>query len=63
LEQLVAQQRIEYVEFPPALVGKYQSFTQADLGALRAAGCDHAFMDVASGVRRYVDWLAEQPAE
>ena len=63
LEQLVAQQRIEYIEFPAALVGKYQCFTQADLGALRAAGCDHAFMDVARGVRRYVDWLAEQPAE
>lgn len=63
LEQLVAQQRIEYIDFPAALVGKYQCFTQADLGALRAAGCDHGFMDVATGVRRYVDWIAEQPAE
>jgi ADP-L-glycero-D-manno-heptose 6-epimerase len=61
LQQLVASGAIEYVEFPPALVGKYQSFTQADLTALRAAGCDHRFMDVASGVSRYVDWLAEQP--
>jgi ADP-L-glycero-D-manno-heptose 6-epimerase len=43
-------------------VGKYQCFTQADLTALRAAGCDHAFADVATGVRRYVAWLAEQPA-
>jgi ADP-L-glycero-D-manno-heptose 6-epimerase len=63
LEQLVAQQRIEYIDFPAALVGKYQCFTQADLGALRAAGCDHGFMDVATGVRHYVDWIAEQPAE
>jgi ADP-L-glycero-D-manno-heptose 6-epimerase len=61
LDQLVAQGSVKYVEFPQALVGKYQSFTQADLGALRAIGCDHPFMDVAGGVRRYVDWLAEQP--
>jgi ADP-L-glycero-D-manno-heptose 6-epimerase len=63
LEQLVAHGLIEYIDFPQALVGKYQSFTQADLSALRAVGCDHHFMDVASGVKRYVDWLAEQPAD
>jgi ADP-L-glycero-D-manno-heptose 6-epimerase len=44
---------IEYIDFPQALVGKYQCFTQADLGQLRSAGCDHAFADVASGVARY----------
>ena len=52
-----AQGLIEYVDFPPALVGKYQCFTEADLARLRAVGCDHAFADVASGVARYVDWL------
>jgi ADP-L-glycero-D-manno-heptose 6-epimerase len=62
LEQLVSRHLIEYIEFPQALVGKYQCFTQADLRALRAAGCDHAFIDVASGVKRYVQWLAEQAA-
>jgi ADP-L-glycero-D-manno-heptose 6-epimerase len=61
LDQLVARKLIEYVAFPPALVGKYQCFTQADLQALRAAGCDHAFADVATGVRRYLQWLASQP--
>ena len=58
LAALVAQGMVEYVGFPEALVGKYQSFTQADLGALRAAGCDHVFADVATGVRTYVDWLS-----
>ncbi len=58
LAALVAQGMVEYVDFPEALVGKYQSFTQADLGALRAAGCDHVFADVATGVRTYVDWLS-----
>ena len=38
----VEQRLVEYVEFPDALVGKYQCYTQADLTALRAAGCDCA---------------------
>jgi ADP-L-glycero-D-manno-heptose 6-epimerase len=52
---------IEYIEFPAALVGKYQSFTQADLGALRAVGCDHVFADVASGVGQYIQDLSKRP--
>jgi ADP-L-glycero-D-manno-heptose 6-epimerase len=63
LPELVARKLVQYVEFPAALVGKYQCHTQADLNALRAAGCDLPFVDVATGVRRYVDWLAgaQQP--
>ena len=53
-----ARGQIEYVAFPDALRGKYQCYTQADLGALRAAGCDHAFADVQNGVARYMAWLA-----
>ena len=60
LEELVAQGLIVYSEFPDALKGKYQSFTQADISALRAAGYTEEFDDVATGVRRYVDWLADQ---
>ena len=48
---------IDYIAFPPALVGKYQSYTQADLSALRAAGCEHAFADVQTGVSAYMQWL------
>lgn len=49
---------IDYIDFPPALVGKYQSYTQADLGALRAAGCNHTFADVQAGVTAYMQWLS-----
>ena len=48
---------IDYIDFPSALVGKYQSYTQADLSALRAAGCNHAFADVQTGVAAYMKWL------
>ncbi|WP_280152417.1 ADP-glyceromanno-heptose 6-epimerase [Piscinibacter sp. XHJ-5] len=60
LAELVRQGLVEYIAFPEALVGKYQCFTQADLTRLRAVGCQHAFADVASGVERYVQWLARQ---
>ena len=60
LDALVKHGLVEYIAFPEALVGKYQSFTQADLGQLRGTGCDHAFADVAAGVRAYAAWLAKQ---
>ncbi|KQW36061.1 ADP-glyceromanno-heptose 6-epimerase [Rhizobacter sp. Root404] len=58
LAAMVQQGLVEYIPFPDALVGKYQAFTQADPARLRATGCAHAFADVATGVRSYVDWLA-----
>jgi ADP-L-glycero-D-manno-heptose 6-epimerase len=60
LEQQLSGGLIVYIPFPQALVGKYQSYTQADLTALRSSGCDVKFADVASGVARYIDWLAAQ---
>ncbi len=59
LAALVQGGLIEYVDFPGALVGKYQCHTQADLGALRAAGCTHTFVSVEQGVAAYVRQLAE----
>ena len=61
LNELLRHGLVEYIPFPEALVGKYQSFTQADLTQLRSTGCDHVFADVATGVQRYVSWLAEHP--
>jgi ADP-L-glycero-D-manno-heptose 6-epimerase len=58
LQDIADQGLVEYIEFPSALRGKYQCYTQADLSALRAAGCDHKFVDVQTGVSRYVQWLA-----
>jgi ADP-L-glycero-D-manno-heptose 6-epimerase len=60
LAEIAAQGLIDYIPFPDALRGKYQCYTQADLGRLRAAGCDHAFADVQVGVSRYVQALANR---
>lgn len=51
---------IEYIAFPDALKGKYQSYTQADIGALRKAGYRKEFLTVEQGVARYVERLAKR---
>ena len=55
--------RIEYVPFPEHLRGRYQSFTEADISALRAAGYQAAFAGVAEGVARYMTALGVQTAD
>jgi ADP-L-glycero-D-manno-heptose 6-epimerase len=58
LAELLRQGFVEYIAFPEALKGKYQSFTQADLAKLRAEGYDAPFASVEEGVANYVKWLA-----
>ena len=57
--ELVSQGLITYIPFPEQLVGKYQSFTQADLSRLRAAGLPGDFMSVEQGVAAYVAALSK----
>jgi ADP-L-glycero-D-manno-heptose 6-epimerase len=58
--QLVEHKLLDYVAFPDALKGKYQSFTQADIGNLRQSGYDKPFKDVQAGVTAYMAWLQQQ---
>ena len=48
---------IEYVEFPERLKGSYQSYTQANLKAVREAGYRNTFMPIEAGIKRYLDDL------
>ncbi len=57
LAALQAQGIISYMDFPEALKGKYQSFTQADISALRGAGYDAPLLTVEQGTARYVEVL------
>jgi ADP-L-glycero-D-manno-heptose 6-epimerase len=52
---------IRYIPFPAELKSRYQSFTQADLGALRTAGYTGAFRDVRAGVTAYLDAIGSKP--
>ena len=57
VDQLVAEGAITYVPMPTELVGRYQSFTQADLARLRRAGCEVPMTPIEVGVPRYVESL------
>lgn len=46
-----------YIPFPEHLKGAYQSFTEADISALREAGYDKNFKNVEAGVHAYLNWL------
>lgn len=48
---------IQYVPMPETLKAAYQSFTEADITALRAAGCDLTFHTVESGIEHYLTYL------
>jgi ADP-L-glycero-D-manno-heptose 6-epimerase len=54
IAEMHSQGIIEYIAFPEALKGKYQSFTQADVAGLRKAGYSDPFFTVEQGVERYV---------
>ncbi|MBM3392160.1 MAG: ADP-glyceromanno-heptose 6-epimerase [Betaproteobacteria bacterium] len=54
LAELRSRGMIEYIAFPEALKGKYQSYTEADVSRLREAGYDAPFATVEEGVARYV---------
>ncbi len=60
LEQLLQQQIIRYIPFPDALRGKYQSYTQADISALREAGYVASFLTVEQGTANYVNYMLEK---
>ena len=45
---------IEYVPFPENLAGRYQSFTQAELSALRGAGYSAPFSSLENGIAQSI---------
>jgi ADP-L-glycero-D-manno-heptose 6-epimerase len=55
-----AERRVEFVDMPASLRGQYQSFTQAPMERLRAAGYSGQFTPLEEGIRRYVrDYLRQ----
>jgi ADP-L-glycero-D-manno-heptose 6-epimerase len=52
---------IEFIDMPEALRGKYQSFTQAPMDRLRAAGFNAPFTSLEDGVRLYINDFLRRP--
>ena len=53
--------KIHYIDFPEHLKASYQSYTQAEIAALRGAGYTAPFLDVGAGVKAYLDTLRDRP--
>ena len=47
--------RIDFVDMPEKLKGKYQYHTEAETAKLRAAGCDVPFRPLEDAVKDYVE--------
>jgi ADP-L-glycero-D-manno-heptose 6-epimerase len=62
LAGLQQQGLISYIPFPDQLRGKYQSYTQADTGALLGSGYIEPFLSVEQGVARYVEHMLKAAA-
>ncbi|MCW3476026.1 ADP-glyceromanno-heptose 6-epimerase [Limobrevibacterium gyesilva] len=56
-----AAPQVEFVDMPDRLRGQYQSFTQAAMERLRAAGYPGQFTPLEEGVTRYVRDFLRQP--
>jgi ADP-L-glycero-D-manno-heptose 6-epimerase len=54
LAEIQGKQLLRYIPFPDALRGKYQSYTQADITALREIGYGESFLTVEQGTANYV---------
>jgi ADP-L-glycero-D-manno-heptose 6-epimerase len=52
---------IAYFDMPESIRDKYQYFTRAEMGRLKAAGYPHAFTDLGEGVEDYVRAYLSQP--
>ncbi len=53
--------KIQYIDMPQELRGKYQYFTEANMTKLRAVGYDKPFTELEEGVRQYVqDYMAAE---
>ncbi|MBY0543967.1 MAG: ADP-glyceromanno-heptose 6-epimerase [Gammaproteobacteria bacterium] len=59
VQRIHTQAKLHYIPFPDHLKGRYQSFTEADISALRAAGYTAPFHTVEEGCAKYLDWLQQ----
>ncbi|MFH1380868.1 MAG: ADP-glyceromanno-heptose 6-epimerase, partial [Candidatus Omnitrophota bacterium] len=52
--------KVEYINMPEILRGKYQYFTEADLTKLYNINCEHKFFTLNDAVKDYVDYLKDE---
>lgn len=52
--------KIDYIPMPEKLSAAYQSFTEADLTALREAGYEESFTSLEDGIAKYYAYLSDE---
>lgn len=60
LIQLQGSGKIDYIPFPDSLKNAYQSFTQANLQALRDIGFQEAFTSLEAGLKQYLMYFCHK---
>ena len=56
------ERRIQFIDMPAHLRGQYQSYTEASIDRLRAAGYSGQFTPLEEGIRSYVQDYLKQPS-
>lgn len=59
--QAEIEQRIQYIDMPASLQGQYQSYTEARMDRLRAAGFNNAPTSLEEGVTKYIQEFLRKP--
>lgn len=57
---LMGTGRVRHIPVPIEIRDRYQSFTEADLTALRKAGYESRFTSVERGISKYYEWLESE---
>ena len=57
--EAVGHGKVEYIDMPEVLKGKYQSYTQADTSKLLSSGYNGGFTELKEAVKEYCEALAK----
>ena len=61
VDEKVFKDIVEYINFPENLKGRYQSYTLANMNAIRSFGFEKKFFNIKEGISRYIEKLKAKP--
>ena len=57
VDDQIFNKTIEYVKFPEELIGRYQSYTLANMDSIKKFGFENKFLNVEQGIAKYIKKL------
>ena len=61
VDEKIFKDIVEYIKFPENLKGRYQSYTLANMNAIRSFGFEKKFFNIKEGISRYIEKLKAKP--